>query len=113
MVTKKFEYRRPRYRADVPIVVHISPQYSTCGRCRDVSAEGLGIRLVEQLPTGRIVTVEFTLEGCPVRASARIEYRCDGNYYGLRFQFSSEQERCVVDRMIESIQKIKKIKKIK
>jgi hypothetical protein len=103
---KEFIYRRPRYRVDVPVIVHLTPLYSTCGRCTDVSAEGLGVRLAEPAPVGDIVMVEFLLRGHPVRAKARVEYSRDGIYHGLRFELSSLQERDCVKEMIGSLQTI-------
>ena len=89
----KFEYRRPRYKTDVPAILRCPPLYNLYGRCKDVSSEGLGVKLVGELPIGETVAVEFSLAGCSVNATAEIAYRRNSDYYGLRFKFSSEQER--------------------
>lgn len=109
MVTqmRKFEYRNPRHRTDVPIVVRTASSYSLFGRCTDVSANGIGVRLTGELAVGDTVTVEFSLGGKPINTTAQIEYCYDGTYYGMTFQFISEQERCALKRLIESIHKIK------
>jgi hypothetical protein len=104
---RKFEYRHPRYRTDVPIVVHLSPTYSICGRCTDISVEGIGVRLASALSIGDVVTVEFSLEGHSVCSTARIEYCRNDNYYGMRFQFSSEQARDSLGHLLESVLRIK------
>jgi hypothetical protein len=104
---RKFEYRHPRHRTDVPIAVRLASTYSIFGRCTDVSAEGIGVRFAEGLHIGEIVNVEFSLEGYLINAIARIEYCHNGNYYGMSFQFSSEQERTALRQLIESIHKIK------
>jgi hypothetical protein len=104
---RKFEYRNPRHQTDVSIVIRLTPTYSICGRCTDVSAEGIGVRLAEELAIGDVVEVEFSLDGRFVRATARIEYCRDCNYYGMRFQFFSEKERHYLRHLIESLHKIK------
>jgi hypothetical protein len=104
---RTFEYRHPRYFTDIPVIVRVAPMYSIYGRCTDVSAEGLGVILVDELSTGDIVTVEFSLAGCQVCAKARIENCRNVNYYGLSFHFLSAQERNSVRHLIESVQQIK------
>ena len=104
---KQFVYRRPRHRIDIPIVVRVAHQYSMFGRCTEISAEGLGMRLSEVVPPGKMVEVEFTLEGRSLRVAGQIQYRRDENCYGLQFSFSSKQEQEFFKKLIESIHKIK------
>lgn len=104
---RKFEYRRPRYPTDIAVVVHLASAYSIRGRCSDISDEGLGVRVFEELPVGELVAVEFAYDGYPIRATARVEYCHEGNYYGLSFQFSSQHERDSVKQMMHSVHRIK------
>jgi hypothetical protein len=104
---RKFEYRRPRYPTDIAIVIHLASTYSIRGRCTDISAEGLGVRVFEELTIGVLVAVEFSFDGYPVRTNARVEYCHDSNYYGLSFQFSSALERDSVKQIMHSVHKIK------
>jgi hypothetical protein len=104
---RKFEYRSTRHRTDIPILVRPASGCSLLGRCTDVSADGIGVKVADELPVGDTVTVEFTLEGCFIDAVARIEYCHNGNYYGMRFQFPTERERDALQHLIESIHKVK------
>jgi hypothetical protein len=104
---KKFVYRRPRYRVDIPIVVHVTPLYSIWGRCTEISAEGAGVRQNEELRLDEMVEVEFALRGSEIRVVASIQYRYHENCYGLKFHFSSEQERDSFRDLLETIHRIK------
>jgi hypothetical protein len=98
---KKLIYRLPRYHVDLPVVLHFTAR-TISGRCTDISSEGVGVRLLDEPLVGESVILEFVLRGKSVRANARVEYRSDINFYGLRFQFSSESERQSITQLIES-----------
>lgn len=65
------------------------------------------MRLASALSVGDVVTVEFSLEGRSVCSTARIEYCHNSNYYGMRFQFSSDQARESLGHLLKSILRIK------
>jgi c-di-GMP-binding flagellar brake protein YcgR len=104
---KEFIYRRPRHKTDIPVLVRFTPVYSIPGRCIDISAAGLGARLGEAVPIGKVVQLEFVLEARAFSIPARVQYRCSQNYYGLTFQFSSELEQVALERLLAAIYTIK------
>jgi len=103
---KKLIYRRPRYRIDVPVTLRQARQQSLVGRCTDISSEGVGVCILEELPIGETLTIEFALGSSAVHANARVEYRYDHRCYGLKFLFLSSQERDSVARAVNTIQRI-------
>ncbi len=100
---RKFHYRLPRHRTNVPVVVRPASGYPLFGWCVDVSTEGIGVSLANDIAINDVVTVEFALQGTTICATARVEYTRNLNYYGMTFLFASEPERDALRGLIESI----------
>lgn len=104
---KEFIYRRPRHKTDISVLVRLTPVYSIAGSCTDISAAGLGARLSEAVPIGKMVQLEFVLEGRAFSIPARIQYRCNQNYYGMTFLSSSPLEQAALEKLLAAVYKIK------
>lgn len=101
-----FEYRSPRFPADLSLLVQTSgtPPLLLDGRCLDISKEGLRATFHASLEVGSQVTLVMCLPGSsiPVRIAACL-IRSEENDHGFTFIFSSQKERDCIDEYIESL----------
>lgn len=65
------------------------------------------MRLNEELPLKEMIEVEFAVQGHAFRLAALVDYRCHENCYGLKFHFSSEEERTSFESLLGSVHKSK------
>ncbi len=104
--TYNFEYRSPRFPADLSLLVQTSgtPPLLLDGRCVDISKEGLRATFRAPLEVGSHVTLVMRLPGgsIPVRIAARL-IRCEDDEHGFTFIFSSQKERDCIEGYIESL----------
>lgn len=103
-IPRKLIYRHPRFRVDLPIVLHDGEGRAISGRCSELSSEGAGLRLREMPFTGDPVRIEISLGDCLVSVPARLVYQRDGNVFGLRFLPSSADEREEIARLVATVQ---------
>lgn len=95
---QKFEYRSPRYKVDLPVLLILSDE-SVSGRCKEISREGMKVEFRQPVKrncsgTLRIGTNESSLE-VPA-CIARTGDQCDG----VKFLFNSDKERRALERLV-------------
>jgi c-di-GMP-binding flagellar brake protein YcgR len=89
--------RHVRYRTDFRVTVNhlLEHQYQKLeGHCRDLSEAGIGILLAEELNTGEVTGLHFSLPGStsPWEVRAVVRHR-RGFQYGFEFlSLSGEQQ---------------------
>lgn len=103
-IPRKLIYRHPRFRVDLPVVVHDGQGRRIAGRCSEVSSEGAGLRLLDVPFLEDSVRIEIGLEGRVVSLPARLVHRREGNRYGLCFEPASADEHEAIKRMVASVQ---------
>lgn len=92
--------RFPRYQCEHPIVVVFElggQPVHLDGQCRMLSRGGFGAVVAGEVPTGRIVSIEFKARGMstPISLEARVLYK-DDTLNGFEFVAPDEQHRDVV-----------------
>ena len=100
-----FHYRNPRFRVNTPLDVYVTSGSHLRGRCVDISVGGMLAELDQQIPVGKIVRLELSLDGNPLALEARLAYH-QHKQSGLVFQFSSDHQRRSVFRLLQTIQKL-------
>lgn len=92
--------RFPRYECEHPIVVvfdHGGQDVSLEAQCRTLSRGGFGAVVAGDVPTGRIVSIEFRARGMnkPICLQARVLYK-DETLNGFEFVAPDEEHRDLV-----------------
>ncbi len=95
---QKFEYRTPRYIADLP-VLFLAQDGSIPGRCIEIGKEGMKVKLPQPVTrdTCGTVCVDYLELSLEVRVSVA---HAGADYYGLRFLFESDKDRDAVERLV-------------
>ena len=102
---QRFQYRNPRFKVSVPLDIYLTPGIPLHGRCIDISAEGIGAELEQQIPIGRSFRLKLSVDGNSLNLEARVAYT-GRKHCGMVFQFSSDKERTLVSKLLQHIQKI-------
>jgi hypothetical protein len=102
--------RHPRYRGDFQVSVRhlLGDRYQKLeGRCRDLSAAGIGIILAAELNGGEVVGLSFLLPGAArtwdVRAVVRHRR---GFQYGFEFLSLTNEQRDLLESSLKSLDPI-------
>jgi len=95
---QKFEYRTPRYLADLPVLFMLQ-DVGIPGRCIEIGREGMKVKLPQPVPCETCGTV--CLDYLELSLELRVSVVHTGaDYHGLRFLFETDKDRNVVDRLV-------------
>jgi hypothetical protein len=75
---------RPRFKLEIPVRIYPRNSSVVRGNTVDISESGIAVMLLEEVPLGEIVRLEFTLELGPVEVHAVVRQR---NAFRYGFQF--------------------------
>ncbi|MDR3762488.1 MAG: PilZ domain-containing protein [Acidobacteriota bacterium] len=103
-IPRKLVYRRPRFRVDLPVVLHDEQGRRLHGRCSELSSEGAGLNLHEAPAAGKPVRVEIEVDEQVVRVTGCVVRQHGGNRFGLRFLPAGAEERRAIERMVALVQ---------
>ncbi len=95
---QKFEYRTPRYKVDLPVLLILADSRIT-GRCREISKEGMSVEFPEPLATDSAGTVSIRYRNLALELHVEVAHsgtRTDG----LKFVFATDQDRADVERLV-------------
>ena len=88
--------RSPRFEADCFVAVYFKEE-RVIGTCIDWSANGLGVLLEAELPTGEILWIELPVSGnVPLKVRARIAYQ-SGSRHGFEFVDLEDPDRQIIE----------------
>ncbi len=91
---RDFHYRAPRFQIDFPFLVHAESDQFICGRCYEISEQGLIAWLPEPLRVNATATLIFTLPGDPAEMTiAATVSRRFGFDHAFTFVSSSANDR--------------------
>lgn len=102
---QRFQYRHPRFKVNAPLTFYLTPGSPLRGRCIDISADGMKAELDQDVPVGSVLRLELSLGGDSLALAARVAYY-DQNYYGLVFEFSSDEERSLLGERLQALHKV-------
>ena len=100
-----FNYRAPRFSTNFHFVISIEAnQEQTWATCTDISEDGLGAELPEDLPADAQVTLLLVLPGgnVPLELGASVEYR-RGHRHGFAFKYTSDAQRQKIQAFLKSL----------
>ncbi len=89
----------------MPLTFYLTPGSPLRGRCLDISAEGMKAKLDRHVPVGSIMRLEMSFWGESLAVAARLGYY-DQDCCGLIFEFSTDEERSSLGRLLQAIQKV-------
>jgi len=95
---KKFEYRTPRFQADLPVQFRLQ-NTSMEGRCIEIGKEGMKVKLAQPVARDVSGTISLEFHGLAIELRASVAH-CESDHYGLRFLFESEKDRSAVERLV-------------
>jgi hypothetical protein len=98
---QKFEYRSPRFSADLPVQFTVE-QLTLAGRCRNISNEGMRLELRQPLPPNARGSVLLSYQENRLELNVRVAYS-GKTYDGVEFLYRSEGEREAVARLVASL----------
>jgi hypothetical protein len=97
----RFEYRMPRYRANLPVRLKLEKSTLT-GRCREISKEGMTIDFPECPGPDSRGTIQFIYKDIAFQAEVCVAHS-EATTCGLRFLSESAADRMAIDRLIASL----------
>ena len=100
---KQFSYRRPRLRLEHPLDFCLASGH-IAGTCKDVSDDGLLVRLRQPVSVGAKGRIRWQFGGCLIEVNAYVAHT-DLLDTGLRFDFQSPSERQFVQVLIKLLSK--------
>lgn len=103
-VPRKLVYRRPRFRVNLPVVLHDSSGAMIRGNCVEMSVEGAGLRLGQAPQMSEPSHIEIAFGERIVRLGVRLVYRRDGNLFGVRFLPTCLDEKEQIAQIVGFIQ---------
>jgi len=95
---QKFEYRTPRYKVDLPVLL-ILAEVRIPGRCREISKEGMSVEFRQALSVEVNGTVSLNYKNLALELGVSVAHSGNGAD-GLKFRFETEQEKAAVERLI-------------
>lgn len=95
---QKFEYRSPRYPVDLPVLLILEGE-SVCGRCKEISSEGMKVEFRQPVARNCSGTLRIGKSDSFVEVRARVARTGSGSD-GVRFLFGSEKERRAMQRLV-------------
>ena len=101
--------RNPRYRSSFQVLVTllVEGRYQTLqAHCKDVSRAGLGLMIAEELTSGEVVSLNFTLPGSPEAWDVRgvLRHR-RGYHYGFEFLSLTPDRSSVLKQFIVGLER--------
>lgn len=94
--------RFPRFKSEFPVTVTLFSgeiHKRLDGRCKDLSAAGIGILIPEEIPLGEVASLLFSLpdQAQPWMVRAVLRHR-RGYHYGFEFlSLSAQQNKALAD----------------
>lgn len=98
---RRFEYRVPRFAADVSVKVTFK-DFAMAGRCLEISLEGMCGRFDKRLEKNALGTVTIAYRDVCVDVPVQVAH-CTPDHEGLRFLFDSEVQRNSVRRLVSLV----------
>ena len=95
---KRFEYRTPRYLADLPMLLRLEGS-SIAGRCIEIGKEGMRVELERPVSPEARGMVSISHHESTFELGVQVA-RAGADDYGLRFLFDAENDRNTVDRLV-------------
>jgi len=95
---QKFEYRTPRYKVDLPVLL-ILADARIPGRCREIGKEGMTVELREPLSSDVTGLVSINYKNMELDLGVAVTHSSE-KAHGLKFLFENEQEKTAVERLV-------------
>jgi hypothetical protein len=97
---QKFEFRGPRFPADLPVQLTIEDS-TLAGRCTEISKEGMRLEVGQALESNALGTVSMNYLGQTLEFRVRVAHVGPANS-GLEFIYSSDAERTAMAHIVEA-----------
>jgi hypothetical protein len=101
--------RFPRYRTNFPVAVELLLEkgYQRLdGQCKDLSIAGIGALLAEELATGEVLALTFSLPVSAVVWHVRAVVRhCRRYHHGLEFLSLSQEQRTLLAAYLAGLER--------
>jgi hypothetical protein len=98
---KRFEYRTPRYLANLPVLLRVE-NASIGGRCIEFGKEGMRVELERPVSAEARGSVKISCQDFTFELGVQVT-RAGEDDYGLRFLFEAEQDRTTADRLVSML----------
>jgi hypothetical protein len=98
---QKFEYRVPRFAADIPVRLTVG-NTSLTGRCREIGKQGMTVEMDQPIEREASGLVSLNYQGRALEVRAHVAH-ADGQIIGLEFLFATEAERTAVAQVIAAL----------
>jgi hypothetical protein len=95
---RKFDYRAPRFTADLRVRLTLADSTQIC-RCTEISTDGMRLEVSEPLPLDAGGAVQVTFQNASLDLPVRVA-RCGTGCDGVAFVYGSDEERDEVIRFI-------------
>lgn len=95
---QKFQYRSPRYPVDLPVTL-ILEDTSVCGRCREISNDGMTVEFLHPVTRNSCGTLRIGRGDSFLEVQARVT-RIGAENDGVKFLFESEKQRRALQRLV-------------
>lgn len=95
---QKFQYRSPRYRVDLPVLLMLENS-DVPGRCREISSDGMKVEFLQPVARNSCGTLRIGRGESSLEIRARVT-RIGVENDGVVFLFESERERRVLQRLV-------------
>src|ERR1700744_4182281 len=98
---RKFEYRAPRFPADLPI--SLRPRHASfAGRCKEISRDGMKVEVLSPLPADSEGAIFIDYHGASIEVNVRIVQRGEA-HHGLEFLYQSDRERRAIAYLLAAL----------
>jgi hypothetical protein len=98
---QKFEYRVPRFAADIPVRLTVGST-TLSGRCREIGKQGMTVEMDQPVERGVSGLLSLSYQGRAIEVRAHVAH-ADGQIVGLEFLFATEAERTAVAQVIAAL----------
>jgi len=98
---QRFEYRNPRLLIDLSAQVLVANK-TLVGRCTNISAEGIGIDLLDRIDPGCCGVISFRYLNQTIELNARVAHTAR-EHCGFEFRCESIAEQRALTRLIAAL----------
>lgn len=100
-----FAYRAPRFALTLPLEFCVDDSWIS-GHTRDLSDQGLLVRLSQPVVTGTLGRVRLRIDSCFIELAAEVAY-AELYEAGLKFKFASQAEQHFVETLVRIVSRNK------
>ncbi len=95
---QKFEYRTPRYKVDLPVLLIVADARMP-GRCREISKEGMTAEFRQPIAADATGSISLSYKNMELDLSVSVTHSANTTH-GLKFLFENEQDKAAVERLV-------------